>query len=62
MERIKDFLDEQLGQIILSNSRRKEEVYKVRVRPLLLQEKLVFQVEEFRGKQAFHQNLMKDEA
>lgn len=62
MERIKDFLDEQLGQIILSNSRRKEEVFKVRVRPLLLQEKLVFQVEEFRGKQAFHQNLMRDEA
>ena len=62
MERIKDFLDEQLGQNILSNSRRKEEVSKVRVRPLLLQEKLVFQVEEFRGKQAFHQNLMKDEA
>ena len=62
MERIKEFLDEQLGQIILSNSRRKEEVSKVRVRPLLLQEKLVFQVEEFRGKQAFHQNLMKDEA
>ncbi len=62
MERIKDFLDEQLGQIILSNSRRKEEVSKVRVRPLLLQGKLVFQVEEFRGKQAFHQNLMKDEA
>ena len=62
MERIKDFLDEQLGQIILSNSRRKEEVSRVRVRPLLLQEKLVFQVEEFRGKQAFHQNLMKDEA
>ena len=62
MERIKDFLDEQLGQIILSNSRRKEEVSKVCVRPLLLQGKLVFQVEEFRGKQAFHQNLMKDEA
>ncbi len=62
MERIKNFLDEQLGQIILSNSRRKEEVSKVRVRPLLLQGKLVFQVEEFRGKQAFHQNLMKDEA
>lgn len=62
MERIKDFLDEQLGQIILSNSRRKEEVSKVRVRPLLLQGKLVFQVEEFRGKQAFHQNLMRDEA
>lgn len=62
MERIKDFLDEQLGQIILSNSRRKEEVSKVRVRPLLLQGKLVFQVEEFRGKQAFRQNLMKDEA
>ena len=62
MERIKEFLDKQLGQIILSNSRRKEEVSKVRVRPLLLQGKLVFQAEEFRGKQAFHQNLTKDEA
>ena len=61
MERIKEFLDEQLGQIILSNSRRKEEVSKVRVRPLLLQGKLVFQAEEFRGKQAFHQNLTRDE-
>lgn len=60
MERIKEFLNEKLGQIILSNSRRKKEVSKVRVRPLLLQGKLVFQAEEFRGKQAFHQNLTKE--
>lgn len=53
MERISDFLNESLEQIILSNSRKKEEVSKAKVRPLLLQGKLMFQVEEFRGKQAF---------
>lgn len=57
MERISDFLNESLEQIILSNSRKKEEVSKAKVRPLLLQGKLMFQVEEFRGKQAFHKNL-----
>ncbi len=57
MERIDDFLNEYLEQIILSNSRNKEEVSKAKVRPLLLQGRLMFQVEEFRGKQAFHRNL-----
>ena len=57
MERISDFLNESLEQIILSNSRKKEEVSKGKVRPFLLQGKLRFQVEGFRGKQAFHKNL-----
>lgn len=61
MERVYEFLNEQLNQIILSNSRKKEEVSKAKVRPLLLQGKLMFQTEEFRGKQAFHRNMEKEE-
>lgn len=61
MERVQEFLNEQLNQIILSNSRRKEEVSKAKVRPLLLQGRLVFQTEEFRGKQAFHRNMEREE-
>lgn len=61
MERIGDFLNESLEQIILSNSRNKDEVSKAKVRPLLLQGKLAFQAEEFRGKQAFHRNMSAQE-
>lgn len=61
MKRIDEFLNEYLEQIILSNSRNKEEVSKAKVRPLLLQGKLVFQAEEFRGKQAFHRNMTAEE-
>lgn len=42
MEHIQEFLNEQLIQIVLSNSRRKEEVSKVKVRPLLFRGNLVF--------------------
>lgn len=62
MERIHDFLNESLTQIILSNSGRKEEVSKVKMRPLFLHGKLMFQAEEFRGKQVFHKNMDKEEA
>ncbi len=57
MERLADFLNEQLHRIVLSNPRRKEEVLKVKVRPLLLRGKLVFQAEELKGNQAFHRNM-----
>ena len=45
MEHIQEFLNEQLIQIVLSNSRRKEEVSKVKVRPLLFLGNIVFQAE-----------------
>ena len=61
MEHIQEFLNEQLIQIVLSNSRRKEEVSKVKVRPLLFRGNLVFQAEEFKGKQAFHRNMGREE-
>ena len=55
------YLNEQMIQVILSNSTDKEKILKVKIRPLLLRGELVFQAEEFRGKQAFHQNFSKEE-
>ncbi len=47
---------------ILSNPRVKEEAAKIKVRPLLHKDRLVFQVETFRNNQAFHENLEPAEA
>ena len=62
MERLLDFLNENLIQIIVSNSERKEEASKVKVRPLFLHGTLMFQAEEFRGKQVFHKNMDRETA
>ena len=61
-EQLTYFLNEDLEQAILSNSCDKEAISKAKVRPLLVRQSLIFQVEEFRGKQAFHRNLEKNEA
>ena len=47
---------------VLSNPREKEELQKVKIRPLLKGAELHFQLEEFRGKQAFHENVRAEEA
>lgn len=47
---------------VLSNPREKEELQKVKIRPLLKGAELYFQLEEFRGKQAFHENVRAEEA
>lgn len=47
---------------VLSNPREKEELQKVKIRPLLKGGELYFQLEEFRGKQAFHENVLAEEA
>lgn len=60
-EQLEFFVNDQLDQIIMSNPRDKEEAQKVKVRPLLLRGNLVFQVETFRKKQAFHRNLSPEE-
>lgn len=41
---------------MLSNPRKKDGTEKIKVRPLLKKGELLFQVESFRGKQAFHEN------
>ncbi|MDO5416028.1 MAG: SAM-dependent methyltransferase [Lachnospiraceae bacterium] len=61
-ELFQEFLSEALLQIFFSNSSDKEKMLKAKARPLLIGGKLVFQLEEFVGKQAFHKNLGKQEA
>lgn len=56
------FLNEQMSQAVFSNPCDREALQKVKLRPLMLRGQLIFQAEEFRGKQAFHQNLSKEDA
>ena len=56
------FLNESLQQIVLSKPRGQEGAGKVRLRPVTLKGRTVFQAEEQRGTQAFHRNMEKAEA
>ncbi len=60
-EKLKSKLDQyinaNLKEIIVSNARKKEGVTKVKVRPVLLKNELVYQVSSFKGKQVFHENV-----
>lgn len=64
MIEIKELCEECIGkglyQIIISNPFKSSEVSKVKVRPIILKEKIVFQVTETRGAQVFHENYEKD--
>ena len=55
------FLHDGLERISFGNPTDREQVQKVRCRPVFLRGEVLFQVEEFRGKQVFHQNLSKAE-
>ena len=65
MERLKKILEEQLNtelsQIVISNPRRLALAQKIKIRPVLLKEQLLFQVTEYKGKQVFHENLEKEQ-
>ena len=56
-----DFINEQLNQIVLSNPVEKDQLQKVKVRPMLMKGALVFQAEEFTKTQAFHKNMNAEE-
>ena len=58
---LEKYLNESMEQLILSNPRKGSEESKVRIRPVLIREELLFQAESFRGAQAFHENLKKEE-
>lgn len=51
-----EILNKDLQQIILSNSRHPEQTQKVKIRPVLIREELLFQETAYRGTQAFHEN------
>ena len=60
-EKLKSKLDQyinaNLKEIIISNARNKDDITKVKVRPVLLKNDLVYQVSSFKGKQVFHENV-----
>ena len=53
---LQKILNKDLQQIILSNSRHPEQNQKVKIRPVLIREELLFQETAYRGTQAFHEN------
>lgn len=66
MNELKELLTNHLNKdfitAVLSNPRDKEKASKVKVRPLMQKDQLVFQLETFRNNQAFHENLPAGEA
>lgn len=63
MIEIKELCEEYIGkdlyQIIISNPVKDSKISKVKIRPIMLKEILVFQVTETRGAQVFHENYEK---
>ena len=61
-------LNENLTQIVISGRKKGAgaekggEIRKMKIRPVLIKERLLFQVEEFTEKQVFHHNFERDEA
>lgn len=60
-EVLKEYVDELLVRIIISNPVEKQGMSKVKIRPLKQKELLLFQAEELIGNQAFHKNLSNEE-
>lgn len=56
------FMNRYLTQMILSNPVEKGRIQKVKLRPVMMKDTLVYQAEEFVGVQAFHKNLTEEEA
>lgn len=54
-------LNAQLETIIISNSTDKEEITKIKIRPILLKQELVYQGSEFRKDKVFHSNYSKED-
>ncbi len=65
MEELKHVLDEyindNLSQMVLSNPRNKEEGIKVKIRPVLIKEDLLFQETLYKGTKVYHSNFTEKE-
>lgn len=53
--------DEMILNVTASNPRNKEKIQKLRIRPVLKKEKLLYQAESFIGTKAYHRNVMPQE-
>lgn len=60
-EQLPAFVDCNLAEMIISNPLKKQDITKIKIRPVLLKQELVFQASTFKGKQVFHENLKKEE-
>lgn len=56
-KKLNQYINVDLKEIIISNARNKESVTKIKVRPVMLKNELVYQVSSFKGKQVFHENV-----
>ncbi|MBH1940719.1 SAM-dependent methyltransferase [Mobilitalea sibirica] len=54
-------LNKDLIGVVISNSTDKENISKVKIRPILLKGDLLFQASEFKGQKIFHSNYTKEE-
>ena len=51
-----EYIGKDLYQIIISNPHKNSDISKVKIRPVMLKDMLVFQVTEYKGAQVFHEN------
>lgn len=66
MEKVISFLEEHINeslkQVILSNSRNKDVITKMKLHPVMIKEELWFQIEKYMGTKVFHENVQKEAA
>lgn len=60
-EKLSLYLSDRLYQIIISNPRRKEGIFKIKIRPVMVKDMLCFQETAWKGTQVFHENYEKEE-
>ena len=60
-DKLADFLSERLYQIIVSNPRKKDDVFKIKIRPVMMKGAVCFQETASKGTQVFHENYNKEE-
>ncbi len=56
-EKLGQYINVNLKEVIISNARNKDSITKIKVRPVLLKQDVVYQVSSFKGKQVFHENM-----
>ena len=54
-----EYIGKELYQIIISNPKNTADISKVKIRPVMLKNSIVFQVTEYKGTQVFHENYEK---
>ena len=58
---LRETVDEELYQIILSNPVKKDSVFKIKIRPVMIKDSILFQKTVYEGTKVFHNNLERDE-